>query len=227
MRARISFHVHDAGRLPFRAALDLQRSLHQAVVAGSAPDTLILVEHDPVVTLGRRGDRAGILSPAALAAAGIEIVPTQRGGNVTYHGPGQLVAYPIVNLRRLDADLLGYVTGLEGAVLRVLSAYGIRAQRDGARHGVFTDKGKIASVGVHVSRWVTMHGLALNVDPDMAHWRLIAPCGDADVPATSIAMHLGRAPSPAEVRERFLDAFAAEFEIALRTSAPAVAAPAR
>ena len=203
------------GRRPYAPLLERQRALQQQVAAGEAPDTLLLVEHDPVVTLGRRADRAGIPVPEALARAGIAVVPTERGGNVTYHGPGQLVAYPILDLRRLAApaapDLRDYVGRLEAVVLRVLAAYGIDAVQDASRHGVFTPRGKIASVGIHVSRWVTMHGVALNVAPAMAHWALIQPCGLADVRAASIAEYVDPAPPLPDVAARFVDAFAAIF----------------
>ncbi len=205
--------VRDLGRMPYAEVLALQHATRDAVRTGAVPDTLLLVEHDPVVTLGRRGDRGGILAPHALARAGIDVVHTERGGNVTYHGPGQLVAYPILDLRRFDTDLRWYVQRLEGTVIRLLAECGIDAWRDPDQHGVFTACGKIASVGVHVSRWVTIHGLALNVDPDMAHWALIAPCGRSDAPAASMAQHLPVAPPMAGVRDRLVRAFAQEFAL--------------
>ena len=187
--------VRNLDRMPYAEALALQHATRDAVRTGAAPDTLLLVEHEPVVTLGRRGDRGGILAPHALARAGIDVVHTERGGNVTYHGPGQLVAYPILDLRRFDTDLRWYVQRLEGSVIRLLAECGIDAWRDPDQHGVFIACGKIASVGVHVSRWVTIHGLALNVDPDMAHWALIAPCGRSDAPAASMAAAPARRPA--------------------------------
>lgn len=206
--------VRDLGRRAYREALAIQRALRTAVQRGGDPDTLLLVEHDPVVTLGQRGDRSGILSEELLALRGIDLVHTERGGNVTYHGPGQIVAYPIFDLQRFQPDLRWYVERLEGSVIRFLQRYGIAGFRDPAMHGVFTDRGKIASIGVHVSRWVTMHGVAINIDPDMSHWDLIAPCGQPEVKAASLAQH-GVIVSVEEARRTFLQAFAEEFAVRL------------
>ena len=205
--------LQEIGRLLYETALTRQRAQHDEVASGRAPNTLLLVEHDPVVTLGRRGDRQGIRSAAALERAGVRIVATDRGGNVTYHGPGQLVAYPIVQLQSLGLGIRDYVCALEGTVIRVLAEYGIEASRDSERRGVITAEGKIASIGVRVARGVTMHGVALNVHPDMAHWRLIDPCGDAGIAVTAISHWRRPAPTMAEVRVRFVDAFAAQFNV--------------
>lgn len=210
--------VRDLGRRPYRETLAIQRALRAAVQRGEVPDTLLLVEHDPVVTLGQRGDRNGILSEELLALRGIDLVHTERGGNVTYHGPGQIVAYPIVDLQRFQPDLRWYVERLEGSVIRLLHRYRIVGFRDPAMHGVFTDRGKIASIGVHVSRWVTMHGVAINIDPDMAHWDLIAPCGQPEVKAASLAQH-GVIESMENARRAFLHAFAEEFAVDLHVPA--------
>lgn len=213
--------VLELGRMPYGPALTLQRNLQRAVIAGEAPDTLLLLEHDPVVTLGRRGDRSGILSAQALARAGIAVVATERGGNVTYHGPGQLVAYAILDLRRFGTDLRRYISRLEGTVLEVLAAYGVDGHRDLDQRGVFTSKGKIASLGVHVSHWVTMHGVALNVDPDMAHWDLIAPCAQPGVRAASLADHVQPPPPMPAVTRAFADAFALHFDVRTLPEIPA------
>ena len=210
-----SLLLRDLGRLPYRDALALQRATRDAVRDGAQADTLLLVEHAPVITLGQRGDRRGILAPQLLDQLGIEVIKTERGGNVTYHGPGQVVAYPIVDLRRFRTDLRWYVERLEGAVIALLGKYGIGAGRD-VQHGVFTDRGKIASVGVHISRWVTMHGVALNVATDPEQWRLIEPCGQPGAVATSMAEHLGVAPPLAEVRSGLARALAAELRAELR-----------
>lgn len=203
--------LRQLGRLPYADALALQRVTRDAVRDGTQPDTLLLVEHDPVLTLGQRGARHGILAPRLLEQLGIDVVQTERGGNVTYHGPGQVVAYPILNLNHFRPDLRWYVERLEGAVLAVLSDHGIDARRDDQR-GVYTQRGKIASLGVHVSRWVTMHGLALNVATDAEHWRLIDPCGQPGTVATSMAEHLGTAPPLAQVRDALARALAAELD---------------
>ena len=218
--------IRHLGRLDYQAALDIQIATRDALIAARAgadvAHTLLLLEHDPVVTLGRRGDRDGILAPDALQRAGIDVTPTNRGGNVTYHGPGQLVAYPILDLRRLQLDVHRYVEGLESTILRLLSTYGIDARRDPDERGIFTDRGKIASLGVHISRWVTMHGIALNVDPDMNHWACIAPCGRPDITATSISVHKaahGETPPTLDaVAGHFTAAFLAEF--GLQSMAP-------
>ena len=210
--------LQEIGRLSYETALARQQAQHAAVVSGQISNTLLLVEHDPVVTLGRRGDRRGIRSAEALARAGVEIVPTDRGGNVTYHGPGQLVAYPILRLQSLGLSIRDYVCALEGTVIRLLAEYEIEAFRDSERRGVFTVEGKIASVGVRVARGVTLHGVALNVDPDMTHWRLIDPCGDAGTAVTSISRWRHPTPTMAEVRARFIDAFAAEFNVHISTA---------
>jgi lipoate-protein ligase B len=227
--------VRHLGRLDYQAALDIQIATRDALIASRSahelPHTLLLLEHDPVVTLGRRGERGGqrdgILAPDALRSAGIDVLTTNRGGNITYHGPGQLVAYPILDLRRLDRfgqqyGVHRYVDGLENTVLQVLRAYDIDAHRDPTERGIFTDRGKIASLGVHISRWVTMHGIALNVDPDMDHWACIAPCGRLDITATSIGAHKrangAHPPTIDAVAAQFTQAFLAEFD--LRTASP-------
>ena len=210
-----SLLLRDLGRLAYRDALTLQRATRDAVRDGVQPDTLLFVEHDPVVTLGQRGDRRGILAPQILDQLGIDVIKTERGGNVTYHGPGQVVAYPIVDLRRFRTDLRWYVERLEGAVIALLGKYGIGARRD-LQHGVFTDRGKIASVGVHISRWVTMHGVALNVATDPEQWRLIEPCGQPGAVAISMAEHLRVAPSLTAVQSGLARALAAELHAELR-----------
>lgn len=220
-----SVELRDLGRCAYEPALALQRQLHEQVRRGDRTAVLLLLEHDPVVTLGRRGDRRGILQPEMLARRGIEVVQSERGGDVTYHGPGQLIAYPILRLRDFGLDVRSYVLALEGVVLRLLGEYGIGGRRDAEMHGVFTASGKIASVGVHVSRGVTRHGIALNVDPDAEHWRCIAPCGQAGVVAASLRPELqaitmeGAPPGSMgiddvamdDVKARFLRTFAAEF----------------
>jgi lipoate-protein ligase B len=181
------------GRVEFAAAVARQRALLEARAAGAAPDLLLLLEHPPVLTLGRRGSRADVLvHEAVLAARGIAVHETNRGGLVTYHGPGQLVAYPIADLRSLTGgDVVRYVWGLEESVIRVLTDLGIVAGRDSQHRGVWVGAAKIAAVGVAISRGVTMHGIALNLQPDLAHFGLIHPCGIRDRGVTSVAALLG------------------------------------
>jgi lipoate-protein ligase B len=216
-RPAIPLTLRDLGRLAYRPALEEQRLAHAAVLAGEASGFLLLVEHEPVVTLGRRGNRAGLRDPDALAQLGIPVVHSERGGGVTYHGPGQLVAYPVLRLRDFSLDVRSYVVALEAVVLAVLASYGCEGRRDPAMHGVFSDHGKIASVGVRVSRGVTSHGVALNVNPDPTHWACIDPCAQPGVRAATLAAELGRIPTLAEVRERFLAAFQREFGACLRS----------
>ncbi len=213
--------VRDLGRLAYAPALAEQRAAHAAVVAGEERAVLLLVEHDPVVTLGRRGLRDGVRSPERLRRLGIPIVGSERGGDVTYHGPGQLVAYPVLRLSDFRLDVRAYVSALEGAALRLLASYGLEGRRDPKMHGVFTAGGKIASVGVHVSRGVTRHGVAVNVDPSAEHWACIDPCGQADVRAASLRAELAAAGAATDaacampiVKRRFVAAFAAEFGLA-------------
>jgi len=202
------------GRRPYAPLLERQRALQQQVAAGEAPDTLLLVEHDPVVTLGRREDRAGIPVPEALARAGIAVVPTERGGNVTYHGPGQLVAYPILDLRALDEDVVRFMRSLEESIIRTVGDFGIAAGRRRGYPGVWVEEAKIAAVGVAVKRRVTMHGFALNVAPDLAHFSFINPCG-LGREVTSMAMVLGRPVPLANVRARTAARFAEVYALDL------------
>ncbi|HXH81979.1 MAG TPA: lipoyl(octanoyl) transferase LipB, partial [Candidatus Tectomicrobia bacterium] len=183
-----------AGRIDYAVALAWQRALLAARAEGIVPDTLLLLEHPPTITLGRRASRADILVDATLLVArGVAVYETNRGGLVTYHGPGQLVGYAICDLRALTGgDVVRYVTGLEETVIRVLAGYAITGERDPAHRGVWVGNAKIAAVGVAISRGVTMHGFALNVQPDLAAFGWIRPCGIADRGVTSMVALLGR-----------------------------------
>lgn len=201
------------GRVDYDAALALQRALLIRRAAELAPDTLLLVEHPPVITLGRRAEWGDILVDAAgLAAQGIAVRETNRGGLVTYHGPGQLVGYPIAALRPLSGgDVVRYVTGLEAVMLRLLTALGVTAARDVQHHGVWVGSEKVGAVGVAVSRGITMHGFALNLQPDLQHFALIRACGIADRGVTSVARLTGRRVSPGELAAAAAAAFGAVF----------------
>jgi lipoic acid synthetase len=180
------------GRTSYLDALALQRGLHAQRKAGERGDTLLLTEHEPVLTLGRGADGRNVLADESeLAALGIEVVPVERGGDVTYHGPGQLVAYPILDLNRYGRDIHRYVRALEESAIRLLALYGLRGERRAGTPGVWLGDGKIASVGVFVSRWVTLHGIAVNVDPNLSHFELIHPCGLVGQRMTSLAAELG------------------------------------
>jgi lipoyl(octanoyl) transferase len=204
-------YVLDLDLVPYREAWDLQRSLAGAVSQGAIPDTVIFLEHPPVVTLGRRADTGELHVPEG---AETEVVETDRGGKSTYHGPGQLVCYPIVDLNRHGRDVKKYVRDLEEALLRTLAPLGIAATRLEGLTGVWLERPprKVASIGVHVSRWVTTHGYALNVDLDPAPFtEWITACGLEDAAFTTIARELGRPVTVGEVRPLARDALADVF----------------
>ena len=200
------------GRLPYEEAWDLQRALHEGRVEGRTDDDyLLLLEHPHVYTVGRFGDRANVLiTPERAAAVGAEIHQVDRGGDVTYHGPGQLVGYPIRHLGDRPA-VAGHVRHLEDVLIAVLSDLGITGWRDPAYPGVWTDRGKVAAIGVRAAHRVTTHGFALNVSPDLGYFGHIVPCGIADRPVTSITELLGHTVSIEEVVDllvpRFLERF--------------------
>jgi lipoyl(octanoyl) transferase len=170
--------VTDLGRLGYTAALEMQRDLVEERKRGEIPDQLLIVEHPHVVTMGRNGHQENVLAtPELLARAGIEFQHSDRGGDVTYHGPGQIVGYPIVDLREWKRDVVAYVRGIEQVLIDALADFGIRAERVAGATGVWTEQGKIAAIGVHISRWVTSHGFALNLETDLNYFRYIVPCG--------------------------------------------------
>ena len=209
-------YLLNLGTVPYLEAWELQRSLAGAVSQGAIPDTVILLEHPPVVTLGRRTDEAAELHVPD--GAEVEIVETNRGGKSTYHGPGQLVAYPILDLNRHGRDVKRYVRELEEALIRTLAAVGVAAERLEGLTGVWLTRPprKIASIGVHVSRWITTHGYALNVDLDPAPFTdWITACGLEDAAFTTIARELGRPIAVDEVRPHAAAALAEVFDLAL------------
>jgi lipoate-protein ligase B len=177
----------------YQSALELQRRVHQEVADGARPDTLLLMEHPHVYTLGRRGEASDILVDAVrLAEIGAEVHYTDRGGQVTYHGPGQLVGYPILNLRRRGGGPLRYVRALEETISGTLARLGLAAGGDGRPTGVWVGHAKIAAIGVKISRGVSLHGFALNVDTDLSYFDHIVPCGMPDSRVTSVSAELGR-----------------------------------
>jgi lipoate-protein ligase B len=206
----------DCGRMGYREAWALQHALVAARQAGRIDDAVLFVEHPPVITIGRAGRAANILTPReCLAARGVEVFEIERGGDVTYHGPGQLVGYPIIDLRALDEDVVRYVRLLEAALIRSLEEFRIAASRVRGYPGVWVGDAKIAAIGVAVKRKVTMHGFALNVAPDLDHFALIDPCG-LGKPVTSMARVLGRAVSVREVQPVVAQALGGVLEMALR-----------
>ena len=221
--------VDDLGLRPYREALELQRELRRRRISGAlAEDVLLLVEHPPVVTLGR-GTRASSLplAPAALERRGVEVFEVERGGDVTLHAPGQLVGYPVLDLRQHRQDLHWYLRSLEDALIQALGGLGIAADRNPGRTGVWTAGRKIASIGVHVKQWVTLHGFALNVTTDLDLFDLIVPCGIPQVVMTSVAAELlreGDAALMLSVRERVVGSFCDVFETSVVASSGTIRA---
>ncbi len=192
------FEVRDLGRLPYREAWDVQREVHAAVVAGEAPPTLLWVEHDRVLTFGRRGGRDHLLeSEASLRARGFDLVDVDRGGDVTYHGPGQLVGYPILPVGRRVRDFL---RALEGAVQDLLADVGVASEGSPGYAGVWVGNAKVCAIGVAVQRRVALHGFALNVATDLRDFETIVPCGLHGTSVTSLEALLGRPVSLEEAK---------------------------
>ncbi len=220
MRAVLPRHpawLLNLGRAHYDPVHALQLALVEARYEGRIPDTLVLVEHEPVITLGRRADPQHILAPPELLAAeGITVRPIERGGDVTYHGPGQVVAYPIVHINERGLGASDYMHALEGVVAATLRDYGLESYLREGLIGVWVCGNKIAALGVRIRRGVTFHGLALNVSPDMRHWSYIVPCGITDGGVTSLAAELGVAPPLAEVQGRLAAHWAQAFEAELR-----------
>jgi lipoyl(octanoyl) transferase len=219
-------HVLDLGVVPYREAWDLQRSLAERVANGELPDTVMLLEHPPVVTLGRRTEPGELHIPQG---AKVEVVETDRGGKSTFHGPGQLVCYPIFDLTRHGQDVKKYCRDLEEALIRTLAAFGIEATRIDGLTGIWLERPprKIASIGIHISKWVTTHGYALNVDLDPAPFTdWITACGLEDAAFTTIAREVGRPVSVDEVRPHAIRALAEVFALELEESAAQVSAQA-
>jgi lipoyl(octanoyl) transferase len=206
--------VRHLGHLRYADALALQKTLVADRQAGRIGDVLLLVEHPHVLTLGVRGDggRSHILTTdEALVARGIEVYETGRGGDITYHGPGQVVGYPIVDLKPDRCDVHRYVRDLEEVLIRVAADYGIDAARLEGLTGVWVGPDKLAAIGVRIARWVTSHGFALNVTTDLDYFNLIVPCGIAGRGVTSLAQLLGRPVDPREVEERIITRFSEVF----------------
>jgi lipoyl(octanoyl) transferase len=215
--------VVDLGVMAYGEALDLQRAVASARIAGQiADDVLLLVEHPPVVTLGR-GTKPGhlVASAAQLQARGVELFEVERGGDVTFHGPGQLVGYPVMDLKEHRRDLHWYLRQVEEAIIQSMSTCGLGCVRNAGFTGVWT-RGvvadgesrlrKIASIGVHARDWVTWHGFALNVTTDLSHFDLIVPCGISDVTMTTVERELGGSiPGHQTVRDAVVEAFGAVF----------------
>ena len=210
--------VQDLGRGSYAEVLELQRRLCRQRISGDiSEDILLLVEHEPVVTLGR-GVRPGSLplTPAELEARGLQVFEVERGGDVTFHGPGQLVGYPIIDLHKHREDLHWYLRRLEAGLIQALAAMGIEGTTAAGLTGVWTGGRKIASIGIHVKQWVTFHGFALNVTTDMTYFDLIVPCGIPNVVMTSVSRELGRTDAAAlweETRTAVIEGLARELDL--------------
>ena len=214
MVERGAFQVLVLGLEPYGVTLRRQEALVEQRLQGSVPDTLILVEHPPVVTLGRAKSLANLRqSPEALASRGVEFFKVSRGGDVTYHAPGQLVGYPIFDLRGHGQDVLRFCRGIEAALIGTLGEFGIAGQAVSGKAGVWVGDRKIASLGISLRRWVTFHGFALNVSIDLGGFRVIRPCGEPPEVMTSMEELLGR-PVPMDgVRDRVRARLAEVFEL--------------
>ena len=218
--------VQRLGLIGYQEALDLQRELVEQRKRGDIPDQLLLLEHPDVITLGvkTRSDRSHVLeTEETLAEKGVQLFETGRGGDVTYHGPGQLVGYPILDLKPDRCDVHRYVRDLEAVLIQTVAAFGIRAGRIEGLTGIWVgpdeDKAKLAAIGVRISRWVTSHGFALNVNTDLTRFGLIVPCGITGKGVTSMQRLLGQPVPMAEVADATERAFRGIFEHARSTSA--------
>ncbi len=202
-------------RMEYGGAVRMQQELREECMAsGGRRNFLLLVEHPPVITVGRSGSARDVLADGErLARFGVSVEETNRGGEVTFHGPGQLVGYPIVDLAPRGRDLHRYLRDLEAWLVRLCRSYGVPAHAESPHTGVWVEERKIASIGIAVRRWVTMHGVALNVDVDLGWFGLIVPCGMPDVRMTSLAAELGEAPPMAEVAARAAEFFAEDFSL--------------
>ena len=230
LRTSRPLQVRRLGLVPYADALELQRRLVEDRKADRIPDTLLLLQHPHVLTIGVKKDgRSHILaSPDRLTSLGVDVFETGRGGDVTYHGPGQLVGYPILDLHPDRRDVHRYVRDLEEVMIRVCADYGLDAGRVKGFSGAWIKADsldeKIGAIGVRISRWVTSHGFAFNVTTDVDFFNLIVPCGIADKGVTSLTSKLGRAPAMADVEDRVVSQFAAVFERQPQeTAAPTIA----
>jgi lipoyl(octanoyl) transferase len=233
--------IVDLGLIPYADAWELQKRIVAARKAGAIEDVLLFCEHPHVITLGRSGNRAHLLaSEIILRQKGVEYFETTRGGDITYHGPGQIVGYPILNLSAIRRDLVWYVRTLEEAMIRTTADLGIAARRESGKTGVWVDAQeriatqsprsaqrteetaeKLAAIGVHISRWVTSHGFAYNVSTDLRYFELIVPCGIASRKATSLEKLLQRNVLPAEIKPLLAKHVGEVFALPVRTAQPA------
>jgi lipoyl(octanoyl) transferase len=207
--------IRRLGVIPYADGLELQRELVGRRKADQIPDQLLLLEHPPVITLGvkTRNDRSHVVATVeTLEEEGVEVFESGRGGDVTYHGPGQLVAYPIIDLRPDRCDVHRYVRDLEEVLIRTSAAFGIVARRSAGLTGAWVGEDKLAAIGVRIARWITSHGFALNVSTNLSHFGLIVPCGISDKGVTSLEKLLARQVPMASVEDAVVDAFCSVFQ---------------
>ena len=215
------FEVRDLGVMGYAEALQLQRSLVEQRKRGEIPNQLLFVEHPHVITLGRNGNMQNLLaSEEILCRSGIEFHETDRGGDITYHGPGQIVGYPIFDLRGWKRDVVAYVRAMEQAIIETLGDFGIRGNRVEKATGVWVEEAKICAIGVHISRWVTSHGFALNLATDLRYFQYIVPCG-LTRPVTSMRA-LGCDAAREDVQRVIARHFEEQFGLQVQKSEPAV-----
>ena len=207
--------IHLTGLWPYPEAQAWQREIVERLRDNpEEPEHLILLEHPPVFTIGRSGSPANILCPKEiLEREGIEVFPTERGGDVTYHGPGQIVGYPILRLDRRKKDVHWYLRQLEEVIIRALGTYGLSCRREAKFTGVWVGEKKICAIGVAISKWITFHGWALNVTTNLSHFSLINPCGITDRPVTSLYAETGIRYNSNDIEKSLVEAFAHVFEV--------------
>ncbi|GMU84877.1 MAG: octanoyltransferase [Ignavibacteriales bacterium] len=208
-----NLQILDAGLLEYHSAWELQRNTFNNVVNGSLSDTLILLEHPHTYTLGKTADRSNLIANKQyLTENNISVVDIDRGGDITYHGPGQLVGYPIIDLKKWKMDSHKYLRALEEVLIRFCEEYLLTAERIDGLTGVWINQRKIAAIGIKISRWVTMHGFALNIYPDLNYFGGIIPCGIKDKDVTSLALETGRIEDMKLVKEKIVNIFSEVFE---------------
>lgn len=213
-RGEWGLSILDLGIVPYEEAFELQKKMARRRIEGEIGDHLLLLEHPPVITVGRNAGLENILADSQfLEKEGISVIQTDRGGDVTYHGPGQLVGYPILNLKKMRSDVQWYVSQLEESIIETLQNFSIQATRVKGMRGVWVEGYKIASIGVRISKWVTHHGFALNVNTNLSHFELIRPCGLVGVKMTSMEKILEEKVQMDEVKKVYAEVFSSIFQV--------------
>lgn len=207
----------DIGLIDYSTAFDLQLKIFDIVRQEDLPGCILLLEHKPVITIGNSQNRKNLISSEeSLKSQGIELIQSNRGGDVTFHGPGQLVCYPIINLTKFDRDLTNFVYNLEQVIINVLDEYKIKGTRIQKLRGVFVGKNKVASIGIHVKKWITLHGFSLNISVDLGYYKNIIACGLSDYEQVSMEKLLDKKIPLSFVKELVLKSFAAVFNVQIQ-----------